>query len=92
MGYSLFLATMTNAAVNVHVQGLAWTWVFLLPGKQLDVGELGRVLTPCWQACGLKSLVNMHVDLTRPLSNTRGCILLAGFQNRLVPWVGRGYT
>lgn len=85
MGYSHFLAVVTNAAMIAHVQGVAWTWVFLLLGRQRGGDELGRAVTPCWRGCVLKSFINMRVALMLPLSNTRGCVLLAGFQLPLPP-------
>ena len=44
-----FWATMSNTAVNICIQVLEWTWVFISLGRYLGVEPLGH-MTTLWVA------------------------------------------
>ena len=45
LGYFLYLASMNNAAVNIHVLVFMWTYVFILFSLWLGMEFLGHMVT-----------------------------------------------
>lgn len=73
-----FLAIVHSATMNVQVKVFAWTYVFILLGRQVRVELAGHVVTRCLRWCRFQSLINMHGARGLHFSNTGGCVLFAG--------------